>query len=224
MIAHLAPAFGLGLLATLSPCVLPLYPGFLAYLANRGHVRPGNTRYLGFLVLAGVLTMMLALGGLFAALGAVMGELSALLALLGNVIVVGMGFALALNLNPLARLPQVIAPMPRRTPYLCAFAYGLLYGPVTLPCTGSLTISLFSLSLGVAGFIEQLLFFLIFGLGLALPLVALSLFAHASQRSLLRRFTRYAGHISRASGVALAVLGLWNIWQSWPLLKLYFMM
>jgi cytochrome c biogenesis protein CcdA len=28
-------SFSLGLLATTSPCVLPLYPGFLAYLAGR---------------------------------------------------------------------------------------------------------------------------------------------------------------------------------------------
>jgi cytochrome c-type biogenesis protein len=161
MIAHLAPAFSLGLLATLSPCVLPLYPGFLAYLANRDCGGPGDTRYLGLLVLSGVLTMMLALGGLFAVLSTVTGELPALVTSLGNGIIVVMGFALVLNVHPLVRLPLFIAPMPRRTPYLSAFAYGLLYGPMTLPCTGSLTISLFSLSLGVAGVIEQLLFFLI---------------------------------------------------------------
>jgi cytochrome c biogenesis protein CcdA len=31
-----APAFTIGLLATLNPCVLPLYPGYLAYLAANG--------------------------------------------------------------------------------------------------------------------------------------------------------------------------------------------
>jgi cytochrome c-type biogenesis protein len=222
MIAHLAPAFSLGLLASLSPCVLPLYPGFLAYLANRGGGGTGNTRYLGFLVLAGVLTMLLALGGVFAMLSRAMGELSALVALLGNVIVVALGFALMLNVNPLARLPQFIAPTHQRTPYLSAFAYGLLYGPMTLPCTGPLTITLFSLSLGVAGAIEQLLFFLIYGLGFGLPLVALSLLASARRTSFVRQFRRYAGIISRASGLALAALGLWNLWQGWLSFKLYF--
>jgi cytochrome c biogenesis protein CcdA len=168
--------------------------------------------------------MMLALGGLFAVLSTVTGELPALVTSLGNGIIVVMGFALVLNVHPLVRLPQFMAPMPRRTPYLSAFAYGLLYGPMTLPCTGSLTISLFSLSLGVAGVIEQLLFFLIYGLGLGLPLVALSLLANASQKSLMRRFTLYAGIISRASGLALVALGLWNLWQGWPLLNLYFTM
>jgi cytochrome c biogenesis protein CcdA len=168
--------------------------------------------------------MMLALGGLFATLNTVMGELSSLVASLGSVIVVAMGFALVLNMHPLARLPQFMAPTPRRDPHLSAFTYGLLYGPMTLPCTGPLTISLFSLSLGVAGVIEQLLFFLIYGLGLGLPLVALSLIASASQQLLLRRFMRHAGNVSRASGLALVALGLWNLWQGWPLLNLYFSM
>ncbi len=222
MIAHLAPAFSLGLLATLNPCVLPLYPGFLAYLAGRGPGGASNTRFLGLLVLAGVLTMMLALGGLFALLSTAMGELSALAALAGNAIVVILGSAFLLNLNPLARLPQYSALLPGRTPYLNAFFYGLLYGPMTLPCTGPLTISMFSLSLGVAGVIEQLLFFLIFGLGLGLPLVAASLVANASQQALLRHFTRHAEFIRRASGLTLVAIGLWNLVNGWPLLQLYF--
>jgi cytochrome c biogenesis protein CcdA len=224
MIAHLAPAFSLGLLATLSPCVLPLYPGFLAYLAKPGGGQPGHTRYLGFLVLAGVLTMMLALGGLFTLLSALTGQLSALVTSLGHGIIVVMGFALVLNVNPLARLPQLMALRSQQAPYLSAFAYGLLYGPMTLPCTGPLTISLFSLSLGVAGVIEQLLFFLIYGLGLGLPLMALSLLTDASRQSLLPRLTRHTRVISCASGLTLVALGLWNLWQGWSFFKLYFSM
>jgi cytochrome c biogenesis protein CcdA len=53
----------LGLLTTTSPCILPLYPGFLAYLS--GQADWGRQKYfLGLFVLAGVLTMMLALGGI----------------------------------------------------------------------------------------------------------------------------------------------------------------
>ena len=44
----------LGLLVTTSPCVLPLYPGFLAYLSGQTEIGAGKYRYfLGFFVLAG---------------------------------------------------------------------------------------------------------------------------------------------------------------------------
>ena len=63
-------SISLGLVATTSPCVLPLYPGFLAYLSG-GQEAFAQRRYgryfLGFFVLAGVLTMMLALGLIIAA-------------------------------------------------------------------------------------------------------------------------------------------------------------
>ena len=60
----------IGLLATISPCVLPLYPGYLAYISSgQAGVQGKSSRYfLGFFVLAGVLTMMLALGGIIALL------------------------------------------------------------------------------------------------------------------------------------------------------------
>ena len=66
----------LGLLATTNPCVLPLYPGFLAYISG-GQEKLENSKgryFLGFFVLAGVLTMMLALGALIASLSVSIGR------------------------------------------------------------------------------------------------------------------------------------------------------
>ena len=64
------------MVASASPCVLPLYPGFLAFLALRTDGRPlGRGRFLlGVFVLAGVLTMMLLLGLTLAALSLSIGR------------------------------------------------------------------------------------------------------------------------------------------------------
>nr|WP_290669894.1 hypothetical protein [Ardenticatena sp.] len=60
---ELLTAFSTGLLATISRCVLLLYPGFLTYLSGHGRDarQPANT------LLLGVLTMI-ALGALIATL------------------------------------------------------------------------------------------------------------------------------------------------------------
>ncbi|MGQ0601737.1 MAG: cytochrome c biogenesis CcdA family protein [Anaerolineales bacterium] len=220
--AHLAPAFTIGLLATMNPCVLPLYPGFLAYLANNKADPGGSVRYLGLLVLAGVMTMTLALGAMIAALAEAFGELTAFVAVPGAAVMIGLGLLLLFNVNPLARLPQ-LATLPRRAgPYARAYLYGLLYGPMILPCCGPLVVSMFSLSLGVVGFVEQLLFLLIFGLGLGLPLLALSFVPKAWGEWLLHQVTRRSRLISRLSGLVLLLLGIWNLWGSWALLRWYF--
>jgi cytochrome c-type biogenesis protein len=221
-LAHLAPAFSIGLLATINPCVLPLYPGFLAYLANNAANpnRVVNIRYLGLAALGGVMTMMLALGALIAGLIEMLGHAPAILAPLGAAITLLMGLLLLLNINPFARMPILSAPIIGSTPQAGAFLYGLLFGPIIIPCAGPLVVSIFSLSLGVAGFVEQLLFFLIFGLGIGLPLLVLTLLPKSLSGELMRVVRRHSRFISRLSGVALIGFGVWNLHASWELLAL----
>src|SRR5512134_1433665 len=92
-------SLSLGLLATTSPCVLPLYPGFLAYLSG-GQERLQNktSRYfLGFFVLAGVLTMMLALGGVIALLSISVGRALSIVIPIADAIIILFGILLLLN-------------------------------------------------------------------------------------------------------------------------------
>lgn len=222
-LAHLAPAFAIGLLATINPCVLPLYPGFLAYLANRAAGPNGmvKIRYLGLAALGGALTMMLALGALITGVIEIVGYAPAFIAPLGAAITLLMGLLLMLNINPFARMTVLAAPITGSTPHVGAFLYGLLFGPMIMPCAGPLVVSIFSLSLGVAGFIEQLLFFFIFGLGFGLPLLVLSILPNTWSRSLMLQLTRHSTLISRLSGLALIGFGLWNLRASWELLNVY---
>jgi cytochrome c-type biogenesis protein len=212
MFAQLAPAFPIGLLATLSPCVLPLYPGFVSYLAaNSEKLRHQNgVRVLGLFVLAGVLTMMLVLGAIIAALSISVGRVLAILTPIADIIVFALGVALILGKNPFAKLPQLRTPQGNENPYLNAYVYGLLYGPIALPCSGPLVVSVFALSLGVNGFANQLLFFLVFGLGFGVPLLVISLLARSGQGWLLRQFTEHYGTISRVGGILLIGVAIWD--------------
>jgi cytochrome c-type biogenesis protein len=222
-LAHLAPAFTIGLLATINPCVLPLYPGFLAYLANNAAnpERMINIRYLGLAALGGALTMMLALGALIAGVIEIVGHAPALIAPLGAGITLLMGFLLLFDINPFARMTLLSTPTIGSTPHIGAFLYGIWFGPMIFPCAGPLVVSIFSLSLGVTGFVEQLLFFFIFGLGFGLPLLVLALLPKSLSQDLMRNVTRRSTLISRLSGLALIGFGFWNLRASWALLSLY---
>jgi cytochrome c biogenesis protein CcdA len=196
-----------------------LYPGYLAYLATSAQ---GNVRHLGLMVLAGVLAMMLMLGALMAVLAGALAEWSALLLQpLGVGIMLLMGLLLLLDVNPFARLSLLAAPTTGTGPYVRAFLYGLLFGPMIMPCAGPLVVSIFTLSLGIAGFVEQLLFFLIFGLGFGLPLLALSFLPKDWSERTSRRFARHSRLVSLISGLALIAFGVWNLHASWELLSLF---
>ena len=89
-------SLSLGLLATTSPCVLPLYPGFLAYISGgQAGMQNKNSRYfLGFFVLAGVLTMMLALGGIIALLSISIGKALSIVIPIADLIIILFGIML----------------------------------------------------------------------------------------------------------------------------------
>ena len=134
----------LGLLATTSPCVLPLYPGFLAYLAGGQEALAASKgrHFLGFFVLGGVLSMMVTLGGLIALLSISIGSALSIIIPISDLLILTLGVLLLANINPFKSLPQIKVPLLSH-PFLNAYLYGLLYGPIALPCSGPLVVGIF---------------------------------------------------------------------------------
>jgi cytochrome c-type biogenesis protein len=210
----------LGLLTTTSPCILPLYPGFLAYLSGQDEM--GRKKYfLGLFVLAGVLTMMLTLGGLIALLAVPVGSVLVYLLPLADLLIFFLGILLLLNQNPFKTLPQIQLPALRR-PYLNAYVYGLLYGPIALPCSGPMVVSIFALSFTAGEALRQLWVFLWFGLGLGLPLLVLSFLSAALQRQLTVLFARHGRIVNFIGGLLLVGVAIYDLSKNWELLMLFF--
>jgi cytochrome c-type biogenesis protein len=218
----LITSLSIGLLATTSPCVLPLYPGFLAYLSGgRESLAKRKGRYfLGFFVLAGVLTMMLALGLLIALLSVSIGRVLAFVVPAADLIILTLGVLLIFNINLFKQLPQVQVPL-LANPFVNAFLYGLLYGPLALPCSGALVVSIFALSLTAGEVLSKLAIFLWFGLGFGLPLLALSLISGAAQRWITRQFALHARLINLAGGLLLVSVAIYDLAQNWDLIRTF---
>ncbi|MBI4926870.1 MAG: hypothetical protein HY835_03825, partial [Anaerolineae bacterium] len=182
----------LGLLASASPCILPLYPGYLAYLSGAHNGTMGKSRFfLGFFVLLGVLSMMLALGLIIALLSLSIGRALSVVIPLADLALITLGVLLLMDKNPFKLLPQLQVPA-LRNPFANAFVYGLLYGPIALPCSGPLVVGIFAISLTAGEALGRLSTFLWFGLGFGLPLLALSLLSGALARNITRWFAVHA--------------------------------
>lgn len=208
-------AFLLGNAAILgNVCMLPLYPGLLAFLAGtaQGQAKPKATAWLGALVLAGVLFMMTALGFALYLLNQAFSNILPVLLPIIYMCVIGLGLAMALGFNPFGRLAMAQTPALRNRP-LAAFVYGMLLAPMTLPCTGPLIISAFVLGAGnVATLANSLLYFLSFGMGFGWPLIVIALMAAPFQRRFSGWFAARHSLIERLSGVLLIAIGLFGIW------------
>jgi len=214
-------AFGIGLLAAASPCVLPLYPGVFAYLTEQARTHPASDRRLiGPAILAGVLTMMLALGAITVAFSIALGRVLVFLVPVALGVILFMGLAMLAGRNPFQRLPTIRI-RGTRWPLLNAYAYGLLYGPIALPCCGPLVVAIFALSATVGEAFASLWVFLWFGIGLGAPLLLLAFVPTSFQRRMTGLAARHGRTVEWIGGLLLVAVAVYYAIENWDLFRLY---
>ncbi len=208
---ELLGAFILGNTAILTNvCVLPLYPGPIAFLAgvSKDSQNKRSAKFLGLFVLAGVLVLMIFVGWLLYVFQRSFGDLLPILLPVIYGLVILIGLMMLTGRNPFSGLGTINAPL-LRNPYAATFAYGLLLGPMTLPCTGPIIKIAFVLGAGSAGDLAgSLLYFLSFGLGFGWPLIVLPLLAVPFQRRFTGWTVSNTKALTRLSGVLPLIIGL----------------
>jgi cytochrome c-type biogenesis protein len=220
---ELAIAISAGIGATITPCVLPLYPGFLAYITSpqvaaatgAGQVSLGRRpppAAAAILVWLGVVVGMVVLGALLALLSLSLGRVLSIILPVIDFVIIGLGVLMLLGRNPFARIPQPsAAAFGGSGPYVGSFLYGLLFAPIALPCSGPFLIGIFVASLTIGDAVRQLAFFGAFGVGFGLPLFALGMVGQARGRQLAAAIVRWERPIQLILGVALIAIGLWDL-------------
>lgn len=220
-----------GVGATVTPCILPLYPAFLAYLTNNTTTAGGRQSapvaagallkpaVAALLVWAGVVTGMLAIGLAIAAIAVPLGDFNRLVLPVADALLIVLGLMLLAGINPFARLPQ---PSPTalggRGPQAGAFLYGLLFAPIAIPCSGPFLVGIFAFSLTIGDAIGRVAFFAVFGIGFGLPLFLLGSVGQARGAALARAVVRHERSLQLILGVALVAVGVWDLTVNLPLI------
>lgn len=218
-----------GVGATITPCILPLYPAFLAYLTGNssvGSAAEGRsaTRRLppvvaALLVWAGVVTGMMAIGLAIAAIAAPLGDFNRVVLPIADGLLITLGLLLLLGVNPFARLPQPSASaLGGRGPEAGAFLYGLLFAPIAVPCSGPFLVGIFAFSLTIGDAIGRIAFFGLFGVGFGLPLFLLGSVGQATGARLARTLARWERPLQLVLGTALVAVGIWDLTVNLPLI------
>jgi cytochrome c-type biogenesis protein len=223
----LLAAFLAGLASTVAPCILPLYPGFLAYMSGGGHMRLATSGAVGpaprispvlaaALVLTGVMTGMLAIAGVVIALSASLSRIIPIILPAADLLLIVLGLLMVTGLNPFARLPQPSPDHGARGPVIGAFAYGLLFAPIAVPCIGPFLLAIFAFSLTIGDAVGQLAFFAVFGLGFGTPLFVIGLLGQWRGAQLARLIVRHERLVHLVLGAILVVVGAWDLSQNLP--------
>ncbi len=205
-------AFFAGILSFLSPCVLPLIPGYLSFLSGYGigDIRAGRGR--GRLLLrslafsAGFSLVFAALGLVFSGGALLLGGLSRTLSIVAGVTVALLGlnfiFDFAKFLNRETRIHPGSAPRSLAG----AFGVGLVFGAGWSPCVGPILASILFLAAREGSALRAAVLLLAYSLGLALPFIATGVFLDRLS-PLMNFFKQRARAIRLASGLLLILLG-----------------
>lgn len=229
LILAMPVAAAAGAITFLSPCCLPLIPGYLSYVtgmsgADAEQAGPGEAGRPGGRgrTVAGTALLVLGFSMLFAVYGAAFGGLGSLLLthqrgliqVLGGVtILLGLLFAGVFDRFPLAS--RMMRPSFRpRAGLAGAPLLGVMFGLGWTPCAGPTLSAVLGLAAvtGTAGRGAFLLF--IYGLGLGVPFL---IFAVLFQRG-VKGFgfaRRHAPLIMRVGGGLLVVVGILQVSGAW---------
>jgi cytochrome c-type biogenesis protein len=210
LIAAFPFAFIAGIISFLSPCVLPLVPGYLSFAAgfsvSRGKVLLGS-----LLFVSGFSVVFISYGALFGGLGNQLSANEEIISRILGILTIFLGFIFY------GRFPfsPTIRPKMRTTGGLLgAPMLGVFFGIGWTPCIGPALAAVQTLAFQESSALRGAVLSLGYCLGLGLPFIlsGLSLDKSAKLRSLIYR---RGNVISKIGGVFLITIGLLQLLGFW---------
>jgi len=199
-----------GLLSFVSPCILPLVPGYLSYAAgfsqSKGRVLLGSSLFV-----AGFSLLFISYGALFGGFGARIAVHEEIITRILGIFTIGLGliFAGAFPMMPTLR-PRIST----TGGLVGAPILGFLFGVGWTPCIGPALATVQTLAFSESSAFRGAILSLGYCLGLGLPFIATGLFFDRSAR--LRHFlTRNGRTISLIGGSFLILIGILQVSGAW---------
>tara|TARA_R110002012_G_scaffold40529_7_gene111594 strand:- start:8892 stop:9632 length:741 start_codon:yes stop_codon:yes gene_type:complete len=209
-----------GLLSFLSPCILPIVPFYLSYLAGVGMNQitangPVEAGVRGRAVLAslffaaGVITIFMGLGAAASSFGQVVREYFDILRWIAAAIIIAMGlhFLGVIRIAFLYRQFRADAGDTGSTSLLGAYVIGLAFAFGWTPCVGPVLAAILFTAAGTETASSGALLLFTYGVGMTAPFVLAALFIGPFMR-FMARFRRHLGIVEKVMGALLVIFGL----------------
>lgn len=214
----LAAAFAAGVISFLSPCVLPLVPAYVSYVAGQPLHLP-QSRFgvrhrlaaaaLSAFFVLGFSTVFIALGASATALGRLLLQYRYEANLIGGAVVMLFGLLLVGLDRPMRWFQRDFRFQPRLAGGHPAAAYvlGLAFGFGWTPCIGPILGAILTVSAAQASVSSGIALLSVYAAGLGVPFLLSALFMHELTGG-LRKLGRTGRWLQAAAGLIMIAMGL----------------
>ena len=204
-------AFGAGLISFLSPCVLPLIPGYISYISGQSLQEILNKKKINFFPLIlfclGFSTVFVLLGASASFLGQTLLQNSEVLRILAGIVIIIFSLQLIGIINiPYLNFEKRFDAKESRN-ILFPYVIGVAFGFGWTPCIGPILGSILALASIEETLTRAVILLILYSLGLAIPFV---FSGYLIQRFLLfsKNFRKNINLISKIGGIILLVTGI----------------
>lgn len=212
----LGAAFLAGLLSFLSPCILPLVPPFLCYMAGvsaadlaAGESAPrGRVMTAALAFVAGFTTVFVALGATASALGKAVAPYISTLSMAAGALIVLMGLHfLGVIRIPLLYRSATIDVAAKPAGLLGAFVMGLAFAFGWTPCAGPILAAVLFMAGAEDTVMRGVALLLAYAAGTGVPFLIAAAFTGQFMKA-LQRFRAHLGTVEKVMGGFLIATGL----------------
>jgi len=201
--------------------VLPLYPGFIALMSNRlsKDSSKKSVFLLGVLVALGVVAFMFIIGWLFTTfLQASLTNVIGIVSPIAFLVLLVISILLIFDFDVGKFIPRVKVPRSKSAIW-SALGYGFFFGAIVIPCNPLFIAALFTKTLTVSSFVVNMFNFLLFGIGMALPLLILALVSANWSNLIVGFLARRKRYVNLIAGLIMLTIAFYyltfvfNIWR-----------
>ena len=212
MIIKLAFAFSAGFISFLTPCVLPIIPGYICYITGKNLSEIDQDKRI---VLIKTILFSLGFSLVFIILGATASAVGNILLFLSNELRIAAGIVIILfslqmlgifNFNFLNQ-DKRIETKGYKDNYAFPFIVGAAFAFGWTPCIGPVLGSILALSATEASISKGILLLSFYSLGLAIPFI-LSGYYMSKFLTTRKGFSKYYGGVTKTGGAILFITGI----------------
>jgi len=208
-------AIAAGLLSFLSPCVLPLVPGYLGYVSGvtSGQERTRGRMLAGVgLFIAGFSVVFLAVELLVGSVGVFVAQYTGVILRIAGVVVIVMGIVF---IGQVSFLQRTFKPgWQPRTGLIGAPLLGVVFAVGWTPCVGPTLIAVSSMALNQGNLWRALLIGVAYCIGLGIPFLLVAI-GFGWVGSSVRWVKRHIRAVNIAGGVLLILIGVLMVSGLW---------